>query len=128
MRRMRSTREYTSLMKFQNCTRFDVMDADVFHTSANGTKMKDAVADASEHPKESGVRLTSKLDAEMTNRRGTRMRKSIRLASPVSPRLSLNENECVNCVRDIVVNLQSATDRYNLYGLQFFNLIFKCNR
>jgi len=126
---MRSTREYTSLMKFQNCNRFDVMDADVFHTSANGTKMKDAVADASEHPKESGVRLTSKLDAEMTNRRGTRMRKSIRLASPVSPRLSSNENECVNCVRDFRCRQPTICNRQiQPIRSSIFNLIFKCNR
>lgn len=99
VRRMRSTREYMSLMKFQNdCYRVDVMNVGVL--TANGTKMKDAVGDASEHPKESGVRLASKLDAEMTNRRGTRMQNSIRLGSPVSPRLPSNENEYVNCVRD----------------------------
>jgi len=53
--------------------------------------MKDAVADASEHPKESGARLASKLDAGMTNRRDARMRNSIRSGSPVSPRLPSNE-------------------------------------
>lgn len=43
--RMASTREYVTLMKFQNdCCRVDVMDTGVL--TADGTKMKDAVADA----------------------------------------------------------------------------------
>lgn len=46
---MGSTREYVTLMKFQNdCYRVDVMDAGVL--TADGTKMKDAVADAKRAP------------------------------------------------------------------------------
>lgn len=58
----------------------------------------------SEHPKESGARLASKLDAGMTNRRGARMRNSIRSGSTVSPWLPSDEpreNERVDCVRDL---------------------------
>lgn len=74
---MGSTREYVTLVKFQNdCYHVDVMDALVL--TADGTKMKDAVADAKRTPKESGARLASKLDAGMTNRRDARMRNSIR--------------------------------------------------
>lgn len=84
---MGSMREYVTLMKFQNdCYRIAVTDAGVL--TADRTKMKDAVV---EHPKESGARLASKLDAGMTNRRGVRMRNSIRSGSPVSPRLPSNE-------------------------------------